>query len=150
MNKIFLLLLVVCTQSTAQKTEQLKWMLGTWTVNRGTNIIVEEWKIINDSTFAGKNYLVKNNTDTIPQETIELVFRNGDWYYIPTVTNQNNAQPVPFKMIFLRGMEFICENPEHDFPQRISYRRINNQIFASIEGRKNGRFNKMNFDYITQ
>jgi hypothetical protein len=159
MYKFLLLFLAASITSSAQKIDQMKWVVGTWKINAGANIIVEEWKVNNDSTIAGKSYFIKNarlndgvgqGTDTIPQETIELAFRNGDWYYIPTVKNQNNAQPVPFKVIFLRGMEFISENPAHDFPQRIAYRRIKNQLFASIEGKRNGKYSKQNFDFISK
>lgn len=133
------------------QADALKWVVGTWKINNGTTQVIEEWQQRNDSTFAGKSCLVKNNKDTIPQETIDLAFRNGSWYYIPTVKNQNNGQAVFFQLIFIRGSEFICENPEHDFPQRIAYRRIGNQLFASIEGKKNGRYSKQNFDFtITQ
>jgi len=125
-------------------------MAGTWKINTGSGSIVEQWHIANDSTLSGKSSFVKNGTDTIPQETIELAFRNGDWYYIPTVKNQNNSQPVSFKVILLKGSEFISENPAHDFPQRIAYRRIKNQLFASIEGRRNGKYSKQNFDFITE
>lgn len=134
----------------AQKTEQLKWMAGTWKINAGSGVIIEQWQITNDSTLSGKSYFVKNGTDTIPQETIELAFRGGEWHYIPTVKNQNNAQPVSFKVIFLKGTEFISENPAHDFPQRIAYRRIKNQLLASIEGKKNGKYGKQNFDFISE
>ena len=150
MKKLLLPFLVFSISAAAQKTEQVKWLAGIWKINTGKGVIVEEWKLLNDSTLAGKSYFIQNSTDTIPQETIELSFRNGDWYYIPTVKNQNNTQPVPFKVIFLRGTEFISENPSHDFPQRIAYRRMNNQLFASIEGRKNGKYSKQNFDFRSE
>jgi hypothetical protein len=131
----------------AQKTEQMKWMTGTWKINTGNGIMVEQWHISDDSTLKGRSIFFKNSSDSIPQETIELAFRNGEWYYISTVKSQNSARPVSFKVILLKGTEFISENPQHDFPQRITYRRIKNQLYASIEGRKNGRYGKQNFDY---
>jgi hypothetical protein len=134
----------------AQPSAQLKWIEGVWKVNTSRGIIMEEWKIINDSSFAGRSVFIRNGTDTIPQETIELNFRNGDWYYIPTVKSQNNNQPVPFKLIFLRGTEFISENPGHDFPQRIAYRRIGKSLYASIEGKRNGKYSKQNFDFAME
>jgi hypothetical protein len=109
---------------------------------------MENWEVINDSTLAGKSFFIKDNKDTIPQETIELTFRNGTWNYIPTAIGQNNNQPVAFRVIFQKGSEFIAENPAHDFPQRIAYRRIKNQLFASIEGRMNGKYGKQNFDFL--
>ncbi len=141
------ILLISIVGVRAQVAEQLKWMAGTWKINAGGGLIIEQWRIVNDSTLAGKSIFVKNGTDTIPQETIELAYRNGSWNYTPTVNDQNNAQPVSFKVFYLKGTEFISENPSHDFPQRIAYRRIKNQLFASIEGRKNGKYGKQNFDF---
>jgi hypothetical protein len=142
--------LLVSIKVASQQNVQMQWIAGTWKIKGGSGTIVEQWLIENDSTLKGKSYFIKNDTDTIPQETIELAFRNGDWYYIPIVKNQNNNQPVAFKIIFLRGTEFISENPTHDFPQRIAYRRIKNQLFASIEGKKNGKYGKQNFDFVTE
>lgn len=132
---------------TAQKTDAFKWMIGTWKIITGDGDIVESWHLLNDSTLQGKSYFIRKSIDTIPQETIELAFRKGEWYYIPIVNGQNNNEPVRFKIIFQRGSEFISENPAHDFPQRIAYRRIKKQLFASIEGKKNGKYNKQNFDF---
>lgn len=144
----FVFLLAVCHLSTAQtNAASLNWIVGSWKINNGSTQIIEQWQQSNDSTYSGKSYHVKNNTDTIPQETIELAYRNGSWYYMPTVKDQNNGQPVLFKLIFVKGTEFICENTAHDFPQRIAYRRINNQLFASIEGKRNGKYSKQNFDF---
>lgn len=134
--------------SFAQTAAQLKWMQGVWKINTSGGVIMEEWKITNDSTLSGKSFFVKNNTDTVPQEKIELVFRNGNWHYIPTVKNQNNNQPVAFKVILIKGTEFISENPAHDFPQRIAYRRIGSFLYASIEGNRNGKYSKQNFDFF--
>jgi hypothetical protein len=144
------ILILLVLKINAQKSEQLKWMIGSWKINTGNGIILEEWKIKDDSTFIGTSVFIKKGVDTIPQESIELSFRNGDWFYTPTVASQNNAQAIPFRVIFIKGTEFISENPEHDFPQRISYRRINTQLFASIEGRKNAKFAKMNFDFSSE
>ena len=149
MKKLFVAVILLAAGKYANaQADALKWIVGSWKINNGTTQVVEEWQQSNDSTFTGKSYFVKNNRDTIPQETIELAYRNGSWSYIPTVNNQNNGQPVLFKLIFLKGTEFICENPKHDFPQRIAYRRIGNQLFASIEGKRNGKHSKQNFDFI--
>jgi fructose-specific component phosphotransferase system IIB-like protein len=131
----------------AQKAEAFKWLAGNWKIDRPNGTILESWTIVNDSTLAGKSVFIKNNTDTIPQETIELAYRKGQWYYIPVVKGQNNNQPVQFTVILVKGTEFISQNPAHDFPQRIAYRRIGKQVFASIEGSRNGKYAKINFDF---
>lgn len=135
-------------QAIAQTTAPLAWMVGKWKIQTPGGVTLEEWKNIDDSTLAGRSVFIRNHSDTSVQENVIISIRNGQWYYTPTVANQNNALPVPFKIIFLKGSEFIAENTAHDFPQRIAYRRIKSQLFASIEGRKNGRYNKQNFDFV--
>lgn len=150
MKKLFgivLLLSPVCT-GFAQKSNDLKWLTGAWSITTGKGNIVETWRIVNDSTLAGESVFVRPGNDSMLQETLSLEYRKGAWTYVSTVQGQNDDQAVAFPVIFLKGMEFICENPEHDFPQRIAYRRIKHQLFASIEGRKNGMFQKRNFDFM--
>ena len=152
MNRISLLLgllfVLLCSSVFGQKSDAFKWVLGTWKMNTGNGLVVESWKTVNDSTLHGKSVLVRNGIDTMPQESLELTYRKGTWSYISTVQGQNNKQPVAFKVVFQRGPEFICENPAHDFPQRIAYQRISaTQMLASIEGQRNGRFSKQNFNY---
>lgn len=136
--------------ATAPATDSLSWLTGRWKLSNSKGITFEEWHVANDSTLMGRSYRIPDGGDTVLQETIELAFRGGRWYYIPTAVGQNNDQPVSFPVIFLRGTEFIAENPDHDFPQRISYRLVNGMLLASIEGRVNGGFRKANFDFSAE
>jgi Domain of unknown function (DUF6265) len=131
----------------AQQSTSLKWIVGTWRIATPNGTVIEKWKVANDSTFTGKSFFVKTNGDSIPQETIELRLRKGEWAYVPTVQGQNNNQPTIFKVVFMGKEEFISTNPTHDFPQRIAYRRVKNQLFASIEGSGKGKYGKQNFDF---
>lgn len=149
-NTTILLFAFVITLNTAyaQKADAVKWLVGVWKINTGQGVVVEKWKLVNDSTLIGKSVFVKAPGDSALQESLEMSLRKGEWTYTSTVQGQNNNKPVGFKVIFLKGTEFISENPTHDFPQRIAYRRIKNMIYASIEGKNNGRFSKRNFDFI--
>lgn len=150
MKKILLLLsiniLLMFFKTDAQEKVNFDWLLGYWKVNTSKGSIIENWKKQNDSLYIGFSGFVKNK-DTIPEEKVELKKINSDWFYIPTTLNQNNGNPVSFKIIFHKNKEFICENPTHDFPQRINYRRFNKNLFASIEGKVKGIFKKVNYDY---
>ena len=153
MKRIFTCLFILLVQASAlysQKTESFKWVVGTWKINTGNGTICETWEVEDDSTLRGKSFFIKQTKDTVPQETLQIAFRNGDWYYISTVIGQNNNQPVSFKIIFQRGTEFIGENPAHDFPQRIAYRRVKQQLFASTEGKNKGKYSKQNFDFSSK
>ncbi len=148
---ICILFLLAALSSKAQHADTLKWLTGTWKIKMPQKTIVESWHIANDSTLEGISYMIKNNNkDTFPLETVKIVYRKDSWYYIATTANQNNEIPVDFRFIFLSGSEFICENTEHDFPQRIGYRIIGNNLYAYIEGKSKGRFIKSNYDYTKE
>ena len=44
------------------------------------------------------------------------------------------SKPVPFKMVWLGAAEVVFENPAHDFPTRISYRREDDVLIATVSG----------------
>lgn len=144
---IICLTLMFITILSAQKSSDLKWLEGRWKIETGRGTIMESWTIKNDSTLTGKSVFIAGK-DTMPQEKIELAYRKGHWYYNPVIGGQSEANSTKFKVIMLSGTEFISENPEHDFPQRISYRRVKDQIFASIEGKNDGKYMKENFDFV--
>lgn len=149
MRTWMILLCFVAVNCFAQKASELNWITGTWVLKTNRGDMVEKWLIINDSTFQGKSLMVKAPGDSSVQETIELQWRNKAWAYVPTVQGQNNNKPVVFPIIFLGREEFIAQNLNHDFPQRIAYRKVKNQLYASIEGSRNGKYGKINFDFTS-
>lgn len=44
------------------------------------------------------------------------------------------GKPVPFRMVWLSAAEVVFENPANDFPTRITYRRANDLLVATISG----------------
>ena len=84
---------------------------------------LEIWTAHNDASIAGKGLMI-NDADTTMLEQIELAYRNNEFYYIATIPDQNNGNPIEFKLVKTEGKIFTFENPGHDFPQRIIYRFI--------------------------
>ena len=83
----------------------------------------------------GKSVFVKNETDSTVLENIMLTYRDNKYYYIPTAKGQNDNKPVSFEITFFNEKGFVAENPEHDFPKRITYQLINtDSIHAFIDG----------------
>ena len=145
----FLIILVYAIQVANAQTNHIKninWLVGNWKMNLPKGSIVESWKRSNDSTLQGKSYFIKLNGDSIHQETVQLIYRNGTTYYIPTVNGQNNNQPVFFKLTSYKNNTLIFENPLHDFPQKIIYTlESENKLNASIEGVSKEKFKKENY-----
>ncbi len=153
MKKYFVLMVLLkANYLFAQKNiiPEMNLLIGTWQMNTTKGVLIETWKYNNDSTLKGISYFVKRNDTTI-QETIEIIYRNKNVYYIPTVNGQNNNSPVSFLLIKNENNRYVFENKKHDFPQRIIYNiQSNNSIEANIEGEMKGemKFKKFSFTRI--
>lgn len=123
----------------ARTIADLKWLAGKWqqTIKEGT--LFENWTMASADSMAGVSGLI-NGKDTLITERIALTLRDGEIIYSPTVSGQNNNQPVPFKLTRSTADSFIFENPTHDFPSVISYVRINtDSVIATISGNPGGK-----------
>jgi len=118
---------------------QTLWLVGEWQHPTSRGILHEHWKSVGDSALAGRSFILKG-TDTVVIETIRIRQNAKGLWYIPTVSNQNNGQPVPFKLKEITDSRFVFENREHDFPQQISYSRITaDSMVAEISGSVKGK-----------
>ena len=155
MNKfslqLFCIALLICsacnTSAPAQEKQdptstlinKASWLIGTWKNAKSKSNIYETWTMTDDLEFTGKSYLIKDG-DTSFLEMISLVQDEDVLYYIPAPKNQNDGQPVPFKSTLVDENKMIFENPKHDFPQIISYQKINpDSLVAEISGTKDGQ-----------
>jgi hypothetical protein len=112
--------------------------MGRWVNKSKEGLLIENWEKTNDSLYNGESYFVIAG-DTLFSEKISLEQKGGDVYYIPVVRNQNNGKAVPFRMTLGDSTQMIFENKEHDFPQKIIYRKISkDSIVAEIYGTTNG------------
>jgi hypothetical protein len=83
---------------------------------------------------------------TVFTEHLQIREANGQIAYI--VALGMGAKPTVFKLIKSSDNEVVFENPEHDFPQRIIYRRESTDaLFARIEGQEKGVNKAMDFSY---
>jgi hypothetical protein len=135
-----------CTSTSSDNSiNKLDWLLGTWKNASSEGTLYEIWNKSSDSVYSGHGFMIVNN-DTVFSERISLQQQGSHLYYIPTVKNQNEGKAVSFKLISdVRG-EFIFENKEHDFPQRIIYKFLSpDSLYARVEGTDKGTFRKEEF-----
>lgn len=97
------------------------WLTGTWEMaNPDGSHRLEIWKKERRKVLTGKGLHV-TGSDTLLLESIVLHQYDSDFWYVPTVPDQNKGAEIPFKLISRNDFKFIFENPDHDFPQRIVY-----------------------------
>jgi hypothetical protein len=61
------------------------------------------------------------------------------------VASPSGQLTASFNLLELKDNEVTFENMEHDFPQRILYRRTGDQLLGRIEGTVNGEVAAMDF-----
>ena len=122
---------------------------GLWKMTTKRGVVFEEWKKINKDSLHARSYSLKG-TDTIVNERITLTNTKEGIYYTPAVENQNNKQPIAFKMSKADDHVFVFENPEHDFPKRIVYRFVTTDSLHAFVDDGTEEEKKQNFYFKRQ
>lgn len=136
-HAIFALLTTSCLVVQAQSPSQigdLGWLVGSWkrTNNKPGHAGNERWIIDPDIGLRGYGVTTKGN-DTLFIEKMRIVpGDNNALYFVADVIE--NPKPVYFRITSIHQSEFTCENPDHDFPKRIIYRRKMKQLDVTISG----------------
>ncbi len=122
----------------------LEWLIGQWEGVQGAGVYHESWEKISDTKFNGRAYMImKGEIKNV--EILKLHEDGNEIYYIADASH--NPAPVSFKLTDHDETSFTFENPKHDFPQKITYeKKENNSLLATIEGIKNGKLRNAEFN----
>lgn len=125
--------------------DQLDWMSGCWSSDDGKQQVEECWMKPAGQSMLGTSRTIAGGT-TVVTEYIQIREAKGEIAFVASVGL--SARPVSFKLIKNLHDEVVFENPTHDFPQRIIYRRESaDKLFARIEGKEKGVDKGMDFRY---
>lgn len=115
------------------KTANFDWLIGKWkrTNEEQGKETFENWKKVDDSEYTGIGFTMQNG-DTIKQEKIRLIKIDGKWDLKVKVPEETES--TSFKMTEFSNIQFVCENNEIDFPNKIKYWKNGEKINASVSG----------------
>ncbi|MBS1774488.1 MAG: hypothetical protein JST82_16645 [Bacteroidetes bacterium] len=129
------------------KMNEISWLIGGWQMNMPDGKIIESWQQVNDTFFIGTSSFINITGDTEEHESIRLLLQNDTLYYMPTVSNQNKSKEIVFKMN-PNSKELLFENPEHDFPKYILYKKQSDStIYACVSDGLTNSSKKLEFNY---
>ncbi len=139
---VVLALAVICWQSaftsaravvteTPHSISQLSWMTGDWQTV-GKTKIEEHWMAPAGGTMIGMGRTLRGDRTT-EFEFLRIQERDGEIYY---VANPLGLCPATdFKLTKLTSDQVVFENPQHDFPKRVSYRKNSDgSLTATVDG----------------
>ena len=111
----------------------ISWISGDWqTEPGGTRQIEEHWTKVAGELMLGMSRTVAGDK-TIEFEYLRIEQRADGIYYV--AHPKARCPGTDFKLTRASATEAVFENPQHDFPKRIIYRKTSDDaITASIDG----------------
>jgi hypothetical protein len=120
------------------------WLSGHWCAEEGGELLEEFWLPPQGNLALGVGRTVKNGV-TNSHEFMRIETRDGVTNY---VSIHDGQPPTPFKLTALGANWARFENPQHDFPKRVEYRRTASGLHAEIAGPdKNGKEAVIPFEF---
>ena len=113
----------------------LAWMAGSWEGEAGGVEMEEHWTAPKGGVMLGLHRDVRPERPAF-FEFLRIVETEDGVTYLASPMGR---EPTPFSLVEASGTRVVFENPEHDFPQRISYELSEDGWLVSrIEGLVDG------------
>jgi len=148
MKKIVILTSFLCVADVgfAQQVtvDRVAWLQGCWRSTRGETTIEEQWMAPRGGAMLGMGRTVRGST-LAEYELVLIKEQEGHLAYEAHPSGQPTAT---FMTTTASDSSVVFENPQHDFPQRVGYRRNGaDALDAWIEGQANGKSRRVDFSY---
>jgi hypothetical protein len=135
--KAMLLALLVAGAAQAQTVDQLAWLAGCWASERGEAGSGEQWMAPAGGTMFGVGRTVRG-ARTVEHEFMQI--RTGADGKLVFIALPSGQRETSFPLASIGEREVVFENPQHDFPTRVSYRlQADDRLVARIEGQRDGK-----------
>lgn len=122
-------------EPTQGKIGEFGWLAGHWRSATGRTVIEEGWLGPAGGTMLGVNRTVSGDR-TLAFEYLRLEERDGGLVLLASPGGRHPA--TTFTLVKLEEQGAVFANPDHDFPQQISYRREGDRLMAEISGADEG------------
>jgi hypothetical protein len=110
--------------------EPLAWLAGDWCGGEGGEVIQETWLPPRDYETVGVGRTLRDGR-LVSFEYMRITRSGGT---ITFIGQPGGGAPVEFKRTDGDDNWIRFENPRHDYPQRIQYRRSGDELHAEIGG----------------
>src|SRR5262245_48002208 len=132
-------------QASSTAISDLAWIAGDWqTAAGGRSQVEEHWTQPAGGTMIGMGRTIAAGK-TAEFEYLRLEQRADAIYYV--AHPKARSPGTDFKLTRVSALEAVFENPQHDFPKRIVYRKnADGSLTASIDGGEGTR--SISFAYL--
>ena len=126
------MILKACLLAIVFSLGDIAWISGDWQTEPGGKRQIEEhWTTVSGGSMLGMGRTVAGDK-TIEFEYLRIEQRADGIYYV--AHPQARCPGTDFKLTRASATEAVFENPQHDFPKRIIYRKTgDDSLTASID-----------------
>ena len=123
---------------------RLGWLAGCWERGSGALVMEEQWMRPRGDAMLGVSRTTRRDT-VVAYEHLRIFDRGGRTVYAALPSGQSLTE---FETASTSDSLVTFENPTHDFPQRVIYRRRGaDSLLARIEGMRGGQLRGVDFPY---
>lgn len=129
-------LIALPTAAAAQGLASIGWLSSCWELNAPNRRVIEQWGPARGSEMRGNSRTIAG-TREIEGERLRIYQVGDTLVYDARPSGQARTE---FRAVLTSSEELVFENPRHDFPQRIVYRKVgSDSLVARIEGDRDNR-----------
>lgn len=126
------------------RADDVKWLSGCWERRTPTSLIEEHWSAPVAGTLLMFGRTVRG--DRVLEYEFVRIYAKGDTLVYDA--HPSGQPPAEFRALPPYDAGVTFENPTHDFPQRVIYRRGgSDSLFARVEGTRDGQSRGFDFHY---
>lgn len=136
-------LALIALLAAVQPASEMSWLVGSWTQKSAEREVTETWAAPATGVMTGRSVTVRPGRSDFVEDMTITTEPAG-----PTFTATIPGQ-APTAFVRLPGPpgEAVFENKAHDFPQRVIYRRCDEDLCAAIEGVVKGKLERREWRY---
>jgi hypothetical protein len=139
---LFAALLGASTLASAQ-IQRVAWLAGCWSLASAERSVDEQWMAPRAASMLGMSRTVRG--DQLVAHEFVVVRERGE--LLDYEVNPSGQARTVFTSTQITDRSVVFENLQHDFPQRVAYRREGEQLLAWIEGPRNGALRRIEYPY---
>lgn len=134
----------VRTATERQTLDTPRWLAGCWEMRVGDLLVEEHWMAYRGGSLLGMSRSVRGGRLS-GYELLLLRQEGTRWVYEAHPSGQPSAS---FASVAISDTSVVFSNPEHDFPQTITYVRTSpDSLIARTTGVQGGRTDEFVFPY---
>lgn len=143
---------IACGDRHEPSAEEMRFPIekleGMWQDISRDRAFYEQWMVVGDKHLRGSGYVIDHG-DTVFIERLEIVPQGSELIYRVGLSSKRNDELVDFRMTVDRENLVVFENPDHDFPKKITYEMLpDSGVKVYLSGHEAGRFTEMQFSFV--